>query len=319
MRLPKSATGPQRTGPARSTAGPALRAACLALGLACGAAAAQAPTPPPTDVFLVTVRAEEGRVGLGELVAVAEREGYDNQPAFLPDGSIVYSSARAGGGIDIFRFDPRSRETTTVVSTPESEYSPTPVPDAEAISVVRDYGGGNQQLWRFPLSEDGSPMTSLLPDVNPVGYHAWIDHRRLLVFVLGEPATLRIATVGPGAGRVVAERPGRCLARIPAVVAAVPLEMSFVRKVTDDEWWLEALDPESGSTRRLVRTLPGIEDYAWSPDGMVFMADGSRLFRWRPGEEAWTEIADLGARGLRKVTRMAFDPRGARLAIVAER
>lgn len=95
--------------------------------------------------------------------------------------------------------------------------------------------------------------------------------------------------------------------------------MSFVRKVSDDEWWLEAFDPESGATRRLTRTLAGREDYAWSPDGAVWMADGSRLFRWRSGEEGWTEVADLAAHGLRGVTRLAFDATGTRLAVVAER
>jgi hypothetical protein len=191
-----------------------------------------------------------------------------------------------------------------------------------AISVVRDYGGGDQQLWRFPAGareREATEAALLLPDVNPVGYHAWIDERRLLLFVLGEPATLRVASVGPGEGRVVAENPGRCLARVPARAAAAPLEMSFVRKVADGEWWLEAFDPASGTSRRLVRTLPGREDYAWSTDGAVWMADGSRLFRWHEGAADWTEVADLADRGLRGITRLAFDATGAWLALVAER
>ena len=281
-----------------------------------------AQAPPSTDIYLVEVNEREGVPSLGVPLAVVDREGYDNQPAFLPDGTIVFSSIGADGRTDIRRWS-RTGATTTAVSTPQSEYSPTPAPGAAStISVVRDYGSGDQQLWRFPLGPgagSGREGELLLPDVNPVGYHAWIDERRILLFVLGEPATLQIATVGPGRGRVVAESPGRCLARIPAPSAEAELEMSFVRKVSDDEWWLEAFDPESGATRRLTRTLAGREDYAWSPDGAVWMADGSRIFRWRSGEEGWTEVADLAAHGLRGVTRLAFDATGTRLAVVAER
>jgi hypothetical protein len=285
---------------------------------------ARSQTPPSTDIYLVTVEylvtvdLREGRPTLGDLVRMTDRDAYDNQPAFLDDGTILYSSLGDAGHTEILRFDPMSRRATTVVSTPQGVYSPTQVPDGNAVSVVRAYGAGDQQLWRFPLDASGGEPALLLPDVNPVGYHAWIDARRLLLFVLGEPAALQVATVGAGPGRVIADNPGRCLARIPAASARSPLEMSFVRKVAEGEWWLEALDPETGATRRLVQTLPGSEDYAWSPDGSVWASDGSRLFRWRPDDETWSEIADLTERGLRGITRLAFNADGDRLALVAE-
>ena len=57
-------------------------------------------------------------------------------------------------------------DAVAIVGTPQSEYSPTPVPGRDAISVVRDYGELKQQLWSFPL--DGGEPQLLLPDVNPV-------------------------------------------------------------------------------------------------------------------------------------------------------
>jgi hypothetical protein len=313
-------------GPRRRTAGP-LFATLVWLGSALGVSATSGlgQAPPSTDVYLLELAERSGAPLVAGLARVTDRAGYDNQPAFLPDGAIVFSSATDAGHTDILRFDPGTRATTAVVATPQSEYSPTPVPGAAAVSVVRDYGGGNQQLWRFPLDRSAGEATLLLPDVNPVGYHVWIDERRVLLFVLGEPPTLQLATIGPGPGRVVAENPGRCLARIPAPSARAPHEASFVRKVADGEWWLEAFDPDSGATRRLVRMPPpagseetGREDYTWSPDGAVWTSDGSRLLRWRAGEESWIEIVDLGEHGLRGVTRLAFDAGGRRLAVVAE-
>ena len=262
-----------------------------------------------TDIFVLAV---DG-ASVGEPQRITDREGYDNQPQFLRDGGVlVYSSMNAEGDTDIRRHFLASGEDEELVANPEGEYSPTPIPGRDAISVVRDFGDRVQQLWAFPL--DGGEPELLLPDLGPVGYHAWVDDESLIVFVLGEPATLQSARIGPGAGTVLAESPGRALARIPG-----GSEMSFVDRSDDREWWLTALDPVSGSTRRLTKTLENREDYAWASDGSVWMGDDSRLYRWRPGSEGWDLIADLDSEGIYGITRLAFSPSGDRLAVVGRR
>ncbi|MCP3981958.1 MAG: M20/M25/M40 family metallo-hydrolase [bacterium] len=273
--------------------------------LVASAAAAQIPS---TDVFVVTADGDS----IGEVRRVTDREGYDNQPQFLPDGErLVYSSLRSGG-TDIRIHDLRSGEDDVLRETAESEYSPTPIPGREAISLVRDFGNQDQQLWSFPLGA-GEPEL-LLPDVNPVGYHAWVDEERLLLFVLGEPMTLQLAAVGPGRGSVLADSPGRALARIPG-----SREMSFVDKSTEP-WRVMALDPDGGTIRALFETIGGREDYAWAPDGTLWMADDSRLYRRGPkNDSVWSEVADLDGEGIRGITRLTFSPDGKRLAIVGQR
>jgi hypothetical protein len=272
-------------------------------------AAATGPASATHDVFIVPV---DGRT-VGVPMRVTDREEYDNQPNFLPGGSsLVYTSLR-GETTDIFRYDLETGATAAIVTTPESEYSPTPVPGRRAISVVRDYGDLKQQLWSFPL--DGGEPRLLLPDVNPVGYHAWVDRERLLLFVLGEPHTLQLAAVGAGAGKVLAESPGRALARIPRRD-----EMSYVDK-SGDTWWLTAINPDTGERRRLIAMHAECEDFAWAPDGAAWMGDGGKLYRWQPDGEAqeWELAADLGEHGIQGITRLAFSPDGRRLALVGER
>ncbi|MCZ6507344.1 MAG: M20/M25/M40 family metallo-hydrolase, partial [Acidobacteria bacterium] len=285
-----------------------LSQAAVVLSFALGAAAVLAQAP-STDIFLLPV---DGST-VGEPRRLTDREGYDNQPRFLPDGSgLVYSSQGADGTTDIYLYDLVSNESDVLVFTPQSEYSPTPIPGRQAISVVRDYGDLVQQLWAFPL--DGSEPELLLPDVSPVGYHAWADAENLILFVLGEPMTLQSAKVGPGVGTILAESPGRALGRIPGSA-----EMSYVDKSDPEEWWLTAIVLGSGETRRLTPTLEGREDYAWAPDGAAWMGDDSRLYRWHPDSGEWEQVADLDARGIYGITRLAFSSDGSRLALVGAR
>jgi hypothetical protein len=270
------------------------------LALPGGAAAQQA----SSDVFLLPIEGTQ----VGAPKRLTDHPGYDNQPQFLPGGQVLVYTSIGATGADIWRYDLATGARERLTNTPESEYSPTPIPGRNAISVVRDYGDLKQQLWSVPL--DGAKPELLLPGVNPVGYHAWVDTEQLLLFVLGEPNTLQLARIGPEAGRVLSNSPGRVLGAIPG-----GHELSFVDK-SEKKWWVTAFDPASGDTRQLVETLEGREDYAWAPDGALWMGDDSRLYRWTPGSEGWSEVADLDARGIRGITRLAFAPDGRSLAVV---
>jgi len=283
-----------------------------ALLLAVGIAARAAAQIPSTDVYLLQVQSDGDGYRLGVALNVSDREGYDNQPKFLPDGTLVYASLR-DGQTDVYRYDPETRETIQVTATPESEYSPTPIPGRDAISVVRDYGEGMQQLWAFPLG-GGEPERLLTHELGPIGYHAWVDAERLILFVLGEPMTLQLAEVGATEGRRLADNPGRALAAMPGGG-----RMSFVLKLREEEWWVGAVDPESVAMELLVRTPVGREDYAWAPDGSLWIGDGSTLRVWRAGEDGWTPVRDLAGDGVAGITRLAFDPSGEWLALVGER
>ena len=110
------------------------------------------------------------------------------------------------------------------------------------------------------------------------------------------------------------ESPGRALARIPGRT-----EMSYVDK-SGEQWWLTAIDPETDKTRRLIVMHDEREDYAWAPDGAVWMGDGSKLYRWRPDDkDSWKLVADLGEHGIDGITRLAFAPDGKKLAVVGTR
>ena len=290
------------------------------------AAAVLQQPPPATEVYLASLTVDKQTVTLTAPVNISNNPGYDNQPAFTPDGgAVLFTSVRgdrkpdpansASIGSDIYRYDISAKQVAQLTNTPESEYSPTVTPDGQHISVIRVEADGTQRLWRFTI--DGQSPALVLTDVKPVGYHAWADANTLGLFVLGEPATFQVADVRTGKAEVVATNIGRSIQRIPGG------GISYVQRATKEgattmtvmEW-----RPDARISAPLVVLPQGAmqADLAWTPDGVMLMASGGKLYGWRRGQPALTVVADLDAAGLRAVSRLAVGPRGDRLAIVAQ-
>ena len=267
---------------------------------------------PSTDIWLGRIeRGGQGELVVASLANATDRDGYDNQPAFDPSGAAFYYTAAVDSTqTDTYRHRLDSGSSERVTSTPgASEFSPTPIPGQAAFSAIHEKNG-LQYLWRY--GADGSEMGPIFSTAEPVGYHAWADGHTVAMFILGSPPTLQVGDALSGEIRTVAENPGRSLHRIPG-----SNEISFVRKDNGDEWWIERFDPASGRSERVVRTLPGREDHAWTPQGEVLMGDGSVLFAWS-GEGEWREIAVLdGEAG--DISRIAVSPDGSHIALVRNR
>jgi hypothetical protein len=307
------------------------------------AAAAQ----PDTEIFLASLSASRGTFVVGMPINITNSPGYDNQPSFSPDGrEILFTSARVvaqpppapqdpalrDGQTDIYRYDIAARRTSRVTQTPESEYSPTVMPDGAHVSVVRVEMNGTQRLWS--VLPGGSTMSSALvvPDVKPVGYHAWIDERTVALYVLGDkerPATLQIADPRTGTSEIAATDIGRSIHRMPAgdisfvqrePAADGAAQIATIKRLFNARERQRTTTGVQRPTGVLVQPVANVLDpfLAWTPDGTLLMAVDSTLYRWRSGEPNWTVVANLGPLGLRNVTRLAVSPKGDRLAIVAE-
>jgi hypothetical protein len=272
-----------------------------------------ADTPPGTDIWLASLGGEaDGGLHLGEPANITNREGYDNQPYFLPDGSgLWYTVVDDAGAADIWIHDLRTGMNRAVTTTaPESEYSATPRPGG-GFSAIRVEADSTQRLWAF--DEDGSNATVLLQDLAPVGYHAWADDATVVMFVLGDPATLQVGDVRTGRSEVHGDNIGRSIQRIPDSNT-----VSFVQRVSADESWITRIVPATGEQNRLIEAIEGGDFHAWTPGGTLLMGHGSRLYQWRPGDQGdWHEVADLSHLGI-EISRLAVSPDGSLIAIVGE-
>jgi hypothetical protein len=132
------------------------------LTLTPGPTAAQA--PPATDIFVLTLRRAGDSFALGRPENVTARPGYDNQPHFSPDGRRLFYTSVRDGQADIYAVDLRSRATEAFTSTPESEYSATPMPGGREIAVIRVERDSTQRLWAFPLLDEVREILRTHPD-----------------------------------------------------------------------------------------------------------------------------------------------------------
>ena len=272
-------------------------------------ARSQAPDP---DIFLVTLSRNGGRLAATGARNATNRPGYDNQPNWSADGNtLFYTSVREDAQADIWRLTPGTSASVRVTTTAaESEYSATPMPHRNAISVIRVERDSTQRLWSVPL--DGSPSTVVLERIKPVGYHTWANDTLLALFVLGSPNTLQLASTTTGRGDTIVTGIGRSLHTTREG------QVSFVHKVSNDEWWLTILDPMTRQQRRLVKMPRRVEDYAWTPDGLVLLGEGSVLKSYDPRRGGdWEVVADLAQYGLTGITRLSVSPRGDAVAVVA--
>ncbi len=281
--------------------------------LVIAAASLPAQTPPATDIFLADLQWRGDSLFVNQIRKVVAHSGYDNQPLFLPDGkAFLFTSMRGGMQTDVYRYDLYADTVVQVTATPESEYSPTPMPDGRHFSAVRVERDSTQRLWQFKL--DGSQPRVLLPNIMPVGYHAWLDSSRVALFVLGDPVTLQIVDIRDQQPQIFLGQIGRCLRKQPGSQA-----ITFVHKISDSEWWIKSLQFPELRFAEIVRTLPGSEDFCWTPAGVLLMGKGSVLYRFDPRRDiAWRPVHDLAEYGVRGITRLAISPDGRKLAIVAQ-
>jgi WD40 repeat protein len=266
-------------------------------------------SPPSTDIWLTPWPPRDG-----EVKNLTDRAGYDNQPSFTLDGThLLYTSFR-NGQTDTYSIDLASGTVTPVTQTPESEYSPTIMPDGSAFSVVRIEGDGTTRLWAFTL--DGQIPVLVLPDVQPVGYHSWVDGNTVVLYLQGTPPTLRVADskTGRATPDTVAFSVGRSLNKVPGRRA-----VSFVDQSDSTMWLIRTLDLDTREIEEVAPTLPGGDYFTYRPHGTILTATGASIFEWNVRRKRWDRQADFSTYGITNITRLASSPDGRFLAFVADR
>jgi len=266
---------------------------------------------PATDIWLADL--ENGVPG--KAVKINTGDGYNNQPHFSEDGSIIYYTREQEGGeadpqTDIAAFHIESGVTTRVNQTDQSEYSPTPIPNRAALSVIQVEPDEKQRLWAIDVAN--GEMELLLPHVEPVGYHAWFNDKEVAMFILGDSFTLQTASLDNDTVSLIANNIGRSLRRHPQTG-----EILFVDQ-NREPWQIAAFNPKTNQVRGVMPLFPANEDFTIDGNGMYWTGNGSRLYRRSPEDKRWNLMADFSASGINNISRLAVDPKSTRVALVSD-
>ena len=248
-------------------------------------------------------------------VKISQSAGYNNQPHFSKDGSVIYYTREIPGDAqtvqtDIAAYVVATSVTTMVNHTQESEYSPTPVPGRNALSVIQMDLQQKQYLYAIDITSGA--MELLLPDIEPVGYHAWINDNEVAMFILGDSFTLQTARLGTAGTTTIAGNIGRSLRRHPETG-----EILFVDKHSEP-WQIAAFDPATRVTRIVMPLFPGNEDFTIDATGMYWTSNGSSLYRRSPMDKRWKLMVDYSNAGVGRITRLAINPKSNQIALVGD-
>lgn len=275
-----------------------------------------------SDIYLARVFGHDP-ILIGWPKDITCRPGYDNQPAFLLDGSgVVYSSERIVGDVaqtDIYKYVLDSRQTVQLTDTSINEFSPAMTPDGAYLSTIRaeDPEFSVIRLWRFNL--DGSDPQLLLAEPALVGYYGWYDKKTALIFAMFAESTgmsfqMHLANLENGDTQFLVENPGRCFRRIPNEES-----MSFVHKESADRWYIKKINMnELDDVEVIVQTLEGSEDFAWTPNGVLLAAQGRSIYKFDPArDDSWQKVRTFYRLGSDKeIQRIALNPAGNMMAFV---
>lgn len=262
-----------------------------------------------SEIYLFDVSVDKSKITVNNPVNVTNHPGYDNQPFFHTTKPLLYySSFNDDNRSDIKVYNYVSKETTSLTTTSEREYSPTLTPDGKFISCIIQRDNNAQDLGQYPIA-GGEAIT--LIDSLIVGYHAWVNENNLILFVLGDSMTLQWYNLPDQTSSILDVNIGRSLHKIPNQKA-----MSYVKKKAENEWLIQRIDASTRKISTITHTLPGREDLTWANDGKILMSDGEKLFFYDTKQKGgWKEIG-MEEHKLKGISRLAISKDGKKLAVV---
>lgn len=267
---------------------------------------------PNTEVYLFDLDTRNDGIALLNPKNVSNNEGYDNQPSFPNENTLMFSATRSDQ-TDILKLDILNGSTKSwITDTPTgSEYSPLKIPGKQAVSAIRLDLDGLQRLYEYDLENGDSKV--LLENLK-VGYHVWYDKNTIVCTVLVDNGMdLVVADLKNGEVKKVDENVGRSLHKVPYTTL-----VSYIKN-TDGQRKINTLDPLTGQTSTLTTTYQNAQDICWLQDGTILAGTGKSLVYTNPNKNtAWRLLMYFEDEEIQNISRIAVNSDNTRLAFVAE-
>ena len=263
-----------------------------------------------TDVFLFDLKVSNNYIELFNQRNISANDGYDNQPSFLDENTVLYAGTR-NGQTDIVKYNINYNSKIFINHTEGGEYSPLKIPNKNEVSAVRLDPDGKQRLYTYSLRNGES--TELVQDL-VFAYYTWYDENTIVGAVIEEDGlNLYAVNLKEGWNRKYATNVGRSFHKIPNSNL-----VSFISK-ENDVWQIKSLNPNSGATRLIANTMEDVEDICWLNNRTILSGKESVLYKLTLRQDInWKKVADLSSKGISKITRLAANPEATMLLIAGD-
>lgn len=264
-----------------------------------------------TDVFLFNLVSNNNSIKVSNGTNISNNEGYDNQPSFLNNNRILYSSTR-NGQTDIAQYFSSYKSKVWINLTEGSEYSPLKIPNKNEVSAVRLDKDGKQRLYRYNLSNGQS--SELIQDL-VVAYYTWFNEETIVSAVIEDQQLNLFATnISAGISKKYATNVGRSFHKIPNSNL-----ISFISKENENQWQIKSINPDTGVTKLIANTMEGVEDICWLNNKTILSGRGTKLYKLTLNKDNnWVEISDFSSLGITSITRITVNSSMDKLAIAAD-
>ena len=201
---------------------------------------------PNTEVFLFDLNTENDTFQLSNFKNVSNNIGYDNQPSFLDDSTILYSGTR-NNQTDIVKYNISDDSKEWLSNTEGGEYSPIKIPNKNTVSAVRLEPDGVQKFHGYDMKTGDYEL--LIDDII-IGYYIWFDKNSIMSSALeNDYLSLYLSEVDKNKHTRIEEHIGRSLHHIPNSNL-----ISYISK-TNTDWDIKSLNPKTGEMNFIIKTL----------------------------------------------------------------
>lgn len=263
-----------------------------------------------TEVHLFDLQKDNSKWALTNGKNISNNKGYDSQPSFYDDNTILFASSR-DGQTDIASYNLKTKSKKFVSNTPNGgEYSPERIPNSTNVSAVRLDKSGLQRFYEYYYKSGKGK--ELIKDL-VVAYPRWYDKNTLLaVSIVNKGLELFLCDLKSKKNTSVAKKIGRSVHKIPNSNL-----VSFISK-EDKVWKVKSINPKTLEIKTII-DLPQKEDICWLPDGTLLSASKNMILQHNPKKgKGWYTFHAFKDENINNISRIIVNKDGTKLALVAE-
>ncbi|MFT7900399.1 nuclear transport factor 2 family protein [Tenacibaculum ascidiaceicola] len=263
-----------------------------------------------TEIHLFDINSEDGKWKVTNGKNISNNEGYDSQPYFYDNNTILFASNR-NGQTDIVKYSIDNRTKSFINYTPNGgEYSPQRIPNSKDVSAVRLDDTGLQRFYQynFKTGKSKEVIKELV-----VAYPMWYNKNLIISSVIvNDTLELYISDLKKNTNISVAKQTGRSFHKIPNSNL-----VSFMKQ-NSKKWEVWSLNPISKETKKIISTGTS-QDVCWLPDGTLLIAYQNMIFQYNPRTNKKVSVFhQFKNKSINNISRIMANPEGTKLAIVAE-